>query len=84
MYSRHLTIANGVQGRIDLTVPGGASSEVGGSIFEGAEACGKADRSEAGSTKRMLLIKNKYQRYKRIYADIRGVDFTCGTSYSET
>lgn len=52
MCSRHFTIASGVHGRMDLTNPGGGSSESAGSVAAGC--CVTAERREEGSMKRML------------------------------
>lgn len=53
IYSRHLTTPRGVQGMMDLTVPGGGiSSIIGWVTFED----GMVDASEAGVMKRMLII----------------------------
>lgn len=69
MCSRHFTIASGVHGMIDFTVPGGAWSESDGPVLVAAGAAAGEDESrDCGWRNRMLnntRAKGVYERERK-------------------
>ena len=75
-YSRHLTIARGVQGIIDFTLPAGVSfSDVG--TTESVDKGVTDDERDPGSIKRML--ERNSLRINEVMAE---GNHTCDTDYS--